>query len=252
MEDMQALLKPFSCTMAVIEQLTFPVSGPDGTGQLLILPSDNILEMMEEALEEEASLTLFVEMKLEQVHSLTKLDALRHIVSAYLAYVDLPPEVKRMDDKSFEEVYAAYARVWEGNELLDENQTSASYAYPEINADWIEARMEDGALLLPMKADERYHAPLIIPMGGYNECPQPLYQAALFKHWQDEFEMMPLAVTQNTWVVRAGRLPATDNEALQLAKEHFMFCQYVLDSFDSVGQYASYLKCNEIWYFWWD
>jgi len=252
MEDILALLKPYSCTRAVIEQLTFPLSGPDGTGQLLILPSDNILEMMEEALEEEASLALFVENQLEQVHRLTKLDALRNIVSAYLTYVDLPPEVKRMDDKSFDEVYAAYTRVWEGNALLDEKRTGGSYAYPEINADWIEARMEDGVLLMPMKAEERYQVPLIVPMGGYNECPLPVYQAALFKHWQEEFEMVPLAVTQDTWVVRAGRLPATDNEALQLAKEHFMFCQYVLESFDSVGQYASYLKNNEIWHFWWD
>ncbi len=252
MEDILAFLKPYSCTTADIEQLTFPLGGPDGTGQLLILPSDNILEMMEEAEEEEGSLASFVEKQLEQVQSLTKLDALRSIVSAYLTYSELPIEVKQMDGKSFDEVYAAYARVWEGSELVDEQLTRGSYTYPEINIDWIEARMEDGALLMPMKAEERYHAPLIIPMGGYNECPLPVYQAALFKHWQEEFEAAPLVVTQDTWVVQTGRLPVTDDEALQLAKEHFMFCQYVLESFDSVGQYASYLKNNEIWYFWWD
>jgi hypothetical protein len=31
-----------------------------------------------------------------------------------------------------------------------------------------------------------------------------------------------------------------------------MFCQYVLESFDSIGQYADYLMKQEIWYFWWD
>ncbi|WP_238178132.1 DUF4253 domain-containing protein [Paenibacillus contaminans] len=34
-----------------------------------------------------------------------------------------------------------------------------------------------------------------------------------------------LVVTQDTWVVRVSKRTATDAAALQLAKEHFLFCQ---------------------------
>lgn len=89
-------------------------------------------------------------------------------------------------------------------------------------------------------------------MGGFNECPLPLYQAVLFKAWKDEYGAVPLLVKEDTWVLRADKLPATDEEALQLAKEHFLFCQYVLETFDTVGEYAAFLKKEPVWHFWWD
>ncbi|RKN86389.1 DUF4253 domain-containing protein [Paenibacillus ginsengarvi] len=136
--------------------------------------------------------------------------------------------------------------------MLEEQWSETSYTHPDIDLSWIADREEDGLLLLTLPAGESQYAPLIVPMGGFNECPQPLEQAVLFRHWQEEYGMVPLVVTQDTWVVRVSERPATDAAALQLAKEHFLFCQYVLETFDSIGQYASYLRRHDIWMFWWD
>ncbi|MED1861816.1 DUF4253 domain-containing protein [Brevibacillus reuszeri] len=110
---------------------------------------------------------------------------------------------------------------------------------------WITDREEDGLLLLTLPAGESQYAPLIVPM-GCNECPHPLEQDELFRQWQEEQGMVPLVVTQNTWVVRFSKRPATDAAALQLAKEHLLFCQYVLEMFDSVGQYTAHSRHHDV------
>ncbi|WP_458119809.1 DUF4253 domain-containing protein [Paenibacillus sp. Z6-24] len=43
-----------------------------------------------------------------------------------------------------------------------------------------------------------------------------------------------------------------NEQALQLAKQHMLFSPYVPEPFDTIGKYASYLKQQDIWYFWWD
>jgi hypothetical protein len=166
MEEIAELLKPYNCTRSDIEDLVFPLEGQDGRTPLLVLPSSNILEIMEEALEEEDSLSEFVETQLASVKSMSKLDALRSIVSAYLHDVELPPEQKKLDDKDEAGIYATYALVWEGHEMLDEQRVEAKIAYPAIDSEWAASRAEDGALLLALQPDESFHAPLIIPMGG--------------------------------------------------------------------------------------
>ncbi|WP_407668012.1 DUF4253 domain-containing protein [Paenibacillus wulumuqiensis] len=37
-----------------------------------------------------------------------------------------------------------------------------------------------------------------------------------------------------------------------MVKQHMLFCPYVLELFDTIGEYASYLNQQDIWYFWWD
>lgn len=54
------------------------------------------------------------------------------------------------------------------------------------------------------------------------------------------------------WVLQVDRTPQSDEEALALAREHFFFYPYVLETEDSLGQYADYLKKQKIWHFWWD
>lgn len=91
-----------------------------------------------------------------------------------------------------------------------------------------------------------------VPMGGYNECPLPVYQSVIFRHFQQQYGANILAVTGDTWVLQASRRPQTAEEALQLAKEHFIFCQYVLEDQPTLGHYADSLLKQDVWYFWWD
>ncbi|GAA3401201.1 DUF4253 domain-containing protein [Paenibacillus hodogayensis] len=251
MEPLDTLLSPYGCQRVTTEQLSLPWHGQTADQQLLVLPSDNILEVMDATLEDGMSLVTYVAQKLEQARQMTKLDAFGSIVRSFLSALDGVPREKETY-ATFEAVYAAYISVRDGHEMLEEQWSEPSYSHPDIDLSWIADREEEGLLLLTLPAGESQYAPLIVPMGGFNECPQPLEQVVLFRHWQDEHGMVPLVVTQDTWVVRVSKRPSTEAEALQLAKEHFLFCQYVLDSFDSVGQYAAYLRRHDIWVFWWD
>ncbi|MDF2653326.1 MAG: hypothetical protein K0Q73_9131 [Paenibacillus sp.] len=251
MEPLDTLLTPYGCRRVTAEQLSLPWSGQAVDQQLLVLPSDNILEIMDAVLEGVIPLATYVAKKLEQAQQMTKLDAFGSIVRSFLSALDGVPREKETY-ATFEAVYAAYVSVWDGHEMLEEQRIELSYSHSDIDLSWIADREEDGLLLLTLPAGESQYAPLIVPMGGFNECPQPLEQAVLFRHWQEEHGMVPLVVTQNTWVFRVSKRPATDAAALQLAKEHFLFCQYVLETFDSVGQYAAYLRQHDVWVFWWD
>ncbi|OWR28784.1 hypothetical protein CDO73_17310 [Saccharibacillus sp. O23] len=128
--------------------------------------------------------------------------------------------------------------------------TETSAALPDRA--WIERNEEEALLLLDLPEKQAWTAPLVVPMGGYNECPQPLDQAVMFRDWQRRFGAVPAAVTEDSWLLRVKQRPETDEEALDLAKEHFIFCQYVLESFQTIGQYAAYLKTAGTWEFWWD
>ncbi|OWA37895.1 hypothetical protein B9G55_02280 [Saccharibacillus sp. O16] len=132
----------------------------------------------------------------------------------------------------------------------DRAREGSEPAWPDST--WIERHEEGELLLLDLPIADAWQAPFIVPMGGYNECPQPFEQAVLFRDWQQRFDAVPTAVAQDTWLLQVKRRPQTREEALHLAKEHVMFCQYVLESFETIGQYAEYLQQADRWEFWWD
>ncbi|MFF2018407.1 DUF4253 domain-containing protein [Paenibacillus sp. NPDC058177] len=252
-----------SCDIEVVavEQLSLPLT-QEGKHRILVVPSYNIAEMLEEILEEEEkSLAEVVDRELKEVHSLSIVDTFRRIAESILVDADLPLEQKNLEGKSFEDIYAAYALVWAGHEMLNEKMAVReeeikieTEATSVLTTEWVREKIEaaDDVIILTLPAGSGYEAPLWVPMGGYNECPLPVYQSAVFKHWQEQYHVTPLAVTQDKWVLQAGTRPLTYEAALRLAKEHFIFCQYVLERFDTLGHYAVYLMGNNEWDFWWD
>ena len=92
-----------------------------------------------------------------------------------------------------------------------------------------------------------------IPMGGFNECPMPAEQVAIFRYWYEKYGAVPAAVTYDTWQMILTRPPLTEEEAEALAKEHFAFCpDTVLQGAETIRGLASTLKDSSAWFFWWD
>ncbi|WP_431809319.1 DUF4253 domain-containing protein [Brevibacillus agri] len=121
------------------------------------------------------------------------------------------------------------------SELIREELAETNPEPFDIDQAWVEQRIEEGdsLVVLNLPQERGYEAPLWVPMGGYNECPLPVYQSVIFRHFQQQYGANILAVTGDTWVLQASRRPQTAEEALQLAKEHFIFCQYVLGPADT-------------------
>lgn len=95
-----------------------------------------------------------------------------------------------------------------------------------------------------------------VPMGGFNSCPFPEEQAAVFSHWYQKYGAIPAVVTHDTWEMKLTRPPVDDITAEALAKEQFAFCSDIVyqaaGSTASIRGLASQLKDSTSWYFWWD
>ena len=92
-----------------------------------------------------------------------------------------------------------------------------------------------------------------IPMGGFNACPMPEEQVAVFHYWYEKYGAIPAVVTSDIWEMKLDKPPVTDEEAEALAKEHYFFCgDVVWQGTQTIRRLASILKNATIWYFWWD
>ena len=95
-----------------------------------------------------------------------------------------------------------------------------------------------------------------VPMGGFNDCPPPEEQVAVFKYWYDHYGAIPAIVSHDTWELKLTRPPADNHVAELLAREHFAFCSdrvyQAEESTATIRSLASHLKHSTTWYFWWD
>lgn len=95
-----------------------------------------------------------------------------------------------------------------------------------------------------------------LPMGGFNDCPTPAEQVAVFRFWYEKYGAVPAVVTYENWELELKKPPVNKKEALELAEEHFAFCydrmmQGAKDR-DNLKALASELVDSTTWYFWWD
>jgi len=92
-----------------------------------------------------------------------------------------------------------------------------------------------------------------VPMGGFNECPTPAEQVAVFHYWYDKYGAVPAVVSYDTWQMTLAKPSFTADEAMTLAEEQFAFCyDIVLQGTETIRGLASILKNSSVWFFWWD
>jgi hypothetical protein len=97
-----------------------------------------------------------------------------------------------------------------------------------------------------------------VPMGGFNDCPFPAEQTAVFRLWYERYGAVPDLVSYDVWEMELrGKEPVKDNAGAEaLAKEQFAFCYDIVmqagEGYDSIRGLANHLKGSATWYFWWD
>jgi hypothetical protein len=114
--------------------------------------------------------------------------------------------------------------------------------------------MEDKNIILAkIPSGKPWEVAAWVPMGGFNECPLPEEQVAVFKYWYEKYGATPALVTQDVWEFFVERPPHTQEEAERLAWEQFGFCgDIVWQGVGTVNALAGTLIDSSIWYFWWD
>ncbi len=101
--------------------------------------------------------------------------------------------------------------------------------------------------------DDPTTVPAHLHWGDWNECPAPEYHVAALRHWREHYGAELVGLDMDVMNLRVARKPATRDEALELARVQYAYCNDIVDQ----GTYylralAADLMAHNWWYFWWD
>jgi hypothetical protein len=103
------------------------------------------------------------------------------------------------------------------------------------------------------QADDWTTIPAHLHYGGWNACPQPEYHVAALRSWRDRYAAELVGLSFDRMDLRVARRPQTRSEALDLAREHYIYCNDIVDQgLGTLSKLAACLMANDWWEFWWD
>ncbi len=98
-----------------------------------------------------------------------------------------------------------------------------------------------------------WQAAAYLGFGGWNACPEPAEQVAIQKHWHENFKAELVAMTASVVEMKVLNPPQTDEEALKLAQEQYLFCDDIVhQGCQTIDNLKQTLLKSPHWYFWWD
>ncbi|WP_299973885.1 DUF4253 domain-containing protein [uncultured Pseudoteredinibacter sp.] len=107
-----------------------------------------------------------------------------------------------------------------------------------------------GALI---ETDNAWKVPAFFGYGGWNDCPMPEVHCAIWKYWQEKYGAHIVAVSNDIIEAHIENPPTTQEEAMALALEQYLYCADIVDQgVETVANLAALLMNNHCWYFWWD
>jgi hypothetical protein len=105
--------------------------------------------------------------------------------------------------------------------------------------------------LLP--TDDWTTIPAHLKWGGWNACPPPEYHIAALRSWRDRFGAELVGLSHDTMNLNVTRRPTTREAALELAREHYLYCDDIVNQgTGTLSPLAASLMTDDWWYFWWD
>ena len=138
----------------------------------------------------------------------------------------------------------------EGN-FIDCEPSHCFYSYFDYNN-----KAAENIILVKMPVKNPWEVAAWLPMGGFNDCPTPAQQVAIFRYWYEKYGAVPAVVTYENWELELQKPPTDRKAALALAKEQFAFCydrvMQAAQGHDNLKALASELVDSTTWYFWWD
>ena len=101
--------------------------------------------------------------------------------------------------------------------------------------------------------DDSTTIPAHLHWGSWNACPAPKYHVAALRHWRDAYGAKLVGLGRDTIDLKVARKPATRDEAVELARVQYAYCNDIVDQ--GTGSYsvlAAGLMADDWWFFWWD
>ncbi len=210
----------------------------EGYTPLIIIPSEVLSEQVSMFLEDnDSEIEDSKKLISEYIEKSKKID--------YKEYLNRSIEDIYDDEEYIDDIKRSLNKPFEEFEVI--NSFSSYYNY--------ETEETYDLILAKIPTLNPYELACYIPMGGFNDCPNPEVQTAVFKYWYEKYQAYPAVVNYNTWELFTEIKPNTKEEALKLACEHFIFCTDRVSQYSEnydIGKLAGTLLKSDIWYFWWD
>ena len=100
---------------------------------------------------------------------------------------------------------------------------------------------------------EGWEVPALMRYGGWNACPLPHLHVALMRRWKNKYDAELVAIAGDIVELRVGNPPGSPEAALELAREHYSYCDdIVTQGTMTLERLAEVLINGSVWYFWWD
>ncbi|MFG6368267.1 MAG: DUF4253 domain-containing protein [Lachnospiraceae bacterium] len=109
-------------------------------------------------------------------------------------------------------------------------------------------------ILLKVPTTKPWELVAYVPFGGWNDCPNVEDMMAICKYWFEKYGAVPVTITHDVMEMHIST-PIAEEDALQVAKEHFAFTPDRVSQCTRTGTLAEVAACiaaSDIWYFWWD
>lgn len=112
--------------------------------------------------------------------------------------------------------------------------------------------MSDEAYLINIPDEHPYNVFAYLPIGNYNECPSSEQLLAVFKHWYENYGIIPAVVTYDSVQITFTKT-LTDEQIEQLAEEFLLLNPEVQSmEYPTKEDLVKGLKHSKYWMFWWD
>lgn len=102
-----------------------------------------------------------------------------------------------------------------------------------------------------LPTDDWTAAPAFLRAGGWNMCPEAAVMVSALRSWRDRYGAELVGFSHDTMNLRAEICPASREEALALAWEHYLFCSDTLND-HTLAELGASLIADDWWRFWWD
>jgi hypothetical protein len=101
--------------------------------------------------------------------------------------------------------------------------------------------------------DDWTEIPAHLRFGGFEMNPPPEVHVAAFRAWRYRYGADLVGLSFDTLNLRVATRPASQDEALELAREQFRYCRDIVDQgVGTLSKLAAGLMADDWWYFWWD
>lgn len=181
--------------------------------------------------------------------------------------IDFPNDLRRLRHEEHAEA-AAYFKTIGACGLVSEEADAPLGDWPAVP--WHETAPSDAdelsvvhdimtrqpkptAHIALIPTDDPTAIPAYMHWGNWNECPSAAYHVAALRLWRDRYGAELIGLAADVMNLRVSRRPATREEALELARAQYVYCNDIIDQgVGSLRALAAGLMASYWWFFWWD